>query len=292
MTRAAGTATTTTTTTTIPFEPAAEPGAGELAGFLRRMRERADPQSLGLPVSRRRRAPGLLREEVAQAAGISATWYTWLEQGRRVRASVEVLDALAQALRLDATERDHLLALARPDLHAPFAASPAASDEALARWVASLPQPAYAFDENWDLRCINTAADRLFGPFDLGDPLGRNLLRRIFLDTRWHAMFEGWDGIARASLGQFRNFNATRLQSPPVAGLVAELSQRSAQFKALWAERPLAPPALRQKLVRHPRHGLLAFEFVVLRPEAAEAGVRVSLYSAADARTAEVLAAL
>src|SRR5688572_21698944 len=128
MTRAAGTATTTTTTTTIPFEPAAEPGAGELAGFLRRMRERADPQSPGLP-----------REEVAQAAGISATWYTWLEQGRRVRASVEVLDALAQALRLDTTERDHLLALARPDLHAPFAASPAASDEALARWVASLP---------------------------------------------------------------------------------------------------------------------------------------------------------
>jgi transcriptional regulator with XRE-family HTH domain len=297
MTRDAGTAAT-------PFDAAAEvdrvadvaaagpPVNSELGDFLRRMRERASPQALGLSVSRRRRAPGLLREEVAQAAGISATWYTWLEQGRRVRASVEVLDALAQALQLDTTERGHLLALARPDLQSSFTNPADASGVALARWVASLPQPAYAFDENWDLRCFNSAADRLFGPFDLADPMGRNLLRRIFLDTRWQSLFEDWDGIARASLGQYRNFNATRLQSPAVAAMVAELSRRSPRFAALWAERPLAPPALRQKLVRHPQHGLLAFEFVVLRPEAAEAGVRVSLYSAADAHTAAVLAAL
>lgn len=298
MTRDAGTAattsitsTTSTATTTTKADPASAAAPGELAIFLRRMRERASPQALGLAVTRRRRAPGLLREEVAQAAGISATWYTWLEQGRRVRASVEVLEALAQALQLDATERSHLIAIARPDVQASLQPTSGVDDEALARWLESLPQPAYAFDDDWDLRCVNASARALFGGFDLQHPIERNLLRRIFLDAGWQSLFDDWESIARLSLGQFRAFNAARLHGPEVTALVEDLSRRSPQFAALWAERPLAPPALRQKLVRHPEHGLLCFEFVVLRPEAAQPGVRVCLYSAADARTADVLRA-
>jgi len=263
--------------------------AGELGAFLRRMRERASPQSLGLAVSRRRRAPGLLREEVAQAAGISATWYTWLEQGRRVRASVEVLDALARALSLDPTERRHLLALARPDLQRSFEPAADASIEALARWIMSLPQPAYAFDERWQVLVCNEAAHRLFGDFDPDGPLQGNLLRRIFLDTAWRSLLADWEQVARASVGQFRAFNSARLAEPPIATLVRELRRASSDFARLWDEGSVAPPALRQKLLHHPRHGRLSFEFVVLRPEGAPPGVRVSLYSAADMQTAQRL---
>lgn len=290
MTRNAGTATATATPNP-NGEPSEGAARGELGAFLRRMRERASPQALGLVVTPRRRAPGLLREEVAQAAGISVTWYTWLEQGRRVRASMQVLDALVQALQLDATERSHLLALARPDVQASLQPTSGVDDETLARWLESLPQPAYAFDENWDLRCVNASARVFFGGFDLQHPIEQNLLRRIFLDTGWQSLFDDWESIARLSLGQFRAFNAARLNSPEVTALVDDLCRLSPQFAALWAERPLAPPALRQKLVRHPRHGVLCFEFVVLRPEAAAPGVRVCLYSAADARTADMLRA-
>jgi transcriptional regulator with XRE-family HTH domain len=266
-----------------------EGDAGELGAFLRRMRERASPQSLGLAVSRRRRAPGLLREEVAQAAGISATWYTWLEQGRRVRASVEVLDALARALSLDATERHHLLALARPDLQRSFEPAADASLEALARWIASLPQPAYAFDERWNVLACNDAARRLFGDFAADDPVQGNLLRRIFLDPTWRTLLEDWEQVARASAGQFRHFNSARLGEPTIAALVDEMRRSSPDFARLWDEGGVAPPAMRQKLLRHPTRGMLSFEFVVLRPEGTPPGVRVSLYSAADAHTARQL---
>src|SRR6202046_1392981 len=84
----------------------------ELAAFLRARRERIQPEDVGLPPGTRRRTAGLRREELAQLAGVGVTWYTWLEQGRKINASVQVLDAIATTLRLDATERAHLFRLA------------------------------------------------------------------------------------------------------------------------------------------------------------------------------------
>ncbi|GAA3081300.1 hypothetical protein GCM10020000_79000 [Streptomyces olivoverticillatus] len=134
----------------------------ELGAFLRSRRERITPDEVGLPHTGRRRTPGLRREELALLAGISATWYTYLEQGRDVRASDQVLDALASALRLDRHERGHLFQLAD---HAPVAE--AEEPESLAAEVAAVPlllqpRPAYIIGGNYNVLSYNQAADELF----------------------------------------------------------------------------------------------------------------------------------
>src|SRR5579872_1919297 len=134
-----------------------------LGEFLRSRRARLSPGAVGLPEGVRRRTPGLRREEVAQLAGVGATWYTWLEQGREVRPSVEVLGALARALRLDPAERQHLFTLAGRPLPETRTVGPEHVGEPLKRMLASLTmQPAYVLGRRWDILAWNPAAAALF----------------------------------------------------------------------------------------------------------------------------------
>src|SRR6478736_3610635 len=128
----------------------------ELAAFLRSRRERISPEDVGLPPGTRRRTAGLRREEVAQLAGVGVTWYTWLEQGRPINASVQVLDAVARVLQLDTTEREHLYRLAG----IPFVREPGSDEEVVGKEVLGIlhsldPLPAVVFNSRYDVQASN-----------------------------------------------------------------------------------------------------------------------------------------
>ncbi|MES1200077.1 MAG: helix-turn-helix transcriptional regulator [Pseudomonadota bacterium] len=230
-----------------------------LGAYLRDRRAKLDPAALGLPLSRRR-TPGLRREEVAQRAHVSATWYTWLEQGRGGAPSAEVLDRIARALMLTDAEREHLflLGLGRPpEMH--YAATQDASPR-LQRVLDALdPVPAFVKTLTWDVVAWNRAASAVLG--DYAEPAQRNILRRIFLDPRARAAQLDWESVARFVVGAFRADYARAGASVEVKALVEDLSARSPEFAAMWRENDVRGHGEGTKQLRHPTAGLLTLEY-------------------------------
>lgn len=256
----------------------------QLGAFLRRVRERVQPTAR--MHTSRRRAVGLRREEVAVAAGISVTWYTWLEQGRPVRVSRETLRAIGAALHLDDIEQRHLEALATVAATAPSSAPSSAAitaeaNAALRRLVNALtPHPAYAVNACWDVLHVNDAAIRVFAPFDSRPSVTGNILRRLFLDPAWRTLFVNWDAIASSSVAQFRAATASLASDARVTGLVRQLTQESTVFATLWAQHALAEPPSWDKVLDHPEAGRLVFNYASLTPSCAPPDVRVISYLA------------
>lgn len=259
----------------------------ELGQFLRSAREAIAPQTIGLAASGRRRAKGLLREEVASAAGISATWYMWLEQARPVRPSPRALDGLSRALRLDAVQRAYLYRLARPDLQPGTSQSASYTPSAalLQLLEALAPKPAYLLDQRWDVVAWNAPAERLLGSFPGDEWWSRNLVARMFIDPQWRALFADWHDVARSCVAQFRAMAAELGRDPDHARLVSALEQASPEFAALWAMRELAEAPGWTKRFSHPELGALAFTYTSLRPEGADRQFRLTIYTAADDST-------
>jgi transcriptional regulator with XRE-family HTH domain len=208
----------------------------ELADFLRMKREKLSPQAVGLPSGTRRRTPGLRREEVAALAGVGLTWYTWLEQGREINASVEFLEDLARVLKLDATERYHLFLLAhqRPPVVAGH------------QWCQVTPlvrrllddltlRPAYVMNLSWDIIAWNPAADRLFA---IGErqPQQRNMLWMLFADPELNQRLMGWQEQAPQILASFRRDYARAPQDATMLQRIQALSDVSPQFRQLWQQ--------------------------------------------------------
>ena len=177
----------------------------ELARFLRSRRERITPEQVGLPIVGRRRTPGLRREEVALLAGVGTTWYTWLEQGRDVRASLEVLEAVARALRLTPAERAHVILLGRGE-HAPPCKAPAEEvSPTLRRLVANLgPGPAYLLSRTNDVLAASPEALNLFAGLADWPERQRNTIRYLFLHPTARDLFVFWERAARSSLAKLR----------------------------------------------------------------------------------------
>ena len=261
----------------------------ELGRFLRTRREHVTPDKLGIAVRRRRRAQGLLREEVAEHAGVSVTWYTWLEQARPMNPSARVLDGLAKALQLDASERRHLYRLARPDLR--VANLPAASEclspglDALLQGL--LPHPAYAINACWDVIAWNESANRVFGGFAHLRADERNILSRLLLDAAWRELFVDCDRILESAVAQFRATTAQVAASARVTEFVARLCERSPAFETLWARQHVAQPPVCQKTLKHPRVGKLKFDYATFRPDGASPDVRFTIYTPADVASAQ-----
>lgn len=238
----------------------------ELAAFLRARREALQPAEVGLPLGRSRRTPGLRREEIALLAGVSVTWYTWLEQGRPINASVDVLEALARSLRLDDAQRQHLLALAArnpgeptPDIeHAP---------DALVRLIDSMnPAPAYVLGPRWEFLAWNRAQSHLYPMIDHLAAEDRNLLWVVFAEPTARALVADWDVQARRILAEFRAGTAALRNDPKVATLVERLRATSTEFATLWAQVDVAGFQTRVRRYHHPRAGELAFEYQQLTP--------------------------
>jgi transcriptional regulator with XRE-family HTH domain len=234
----------------------------EAGKFLRSRRERLAPSDVGLPGGFRRRTPGLRREEVAMLAGIGTTWYTWMEQGRDVRPSDQVLTSLADALRLDWTERRHLFALHDRPAPAWRERKTEGVGEPLRRMLNSLTgQPAYVLGWRWDILAWNRAADVTFGPYARLDGDERNALHLLFVDPDHRCLLADWEELARASLAMFRADCVRRAGDPALDRLIVHLTRLSPEFSRWWPQRELAHPLTGVKRINHPNAGRMLFEY-------------------------------
>ena len=240
----------------------------ELAAFLRSRRERVAPEQVGLRPARRRRTPGLRREEVAQLAGVGVTWYTWLEQGRRINASTDVLRSIGRALRLDEAGQQHLLSLARPIGEAPPSiTSPDEVPSALRRLIESFePAPAYVLGPHWEFAAWNAAQARLYPPIERLEGLERNLIWVLFAHDEVRELIVDWDLHARQALAEFRAATTAVRRDPVMTELVGRLSDVSEEFRTWWPEHDVARFETRLRRFNHPRAGLLTFEYQQLTP--------------------------
>ena len=234
-----------------------------LGAYLKDRRGKLDAAALGFPL-KRRRTPGLRREEVAQRANVSATWYTWLEQGRGGAPSADVVDRLARALMLTDVEREHLflLALGRPpEVH--YQAAEGVTPR-LQRVLDALEiSPAYVKTSTWDVVAWNRAAATVLVDYGTLDPKQRNLLRLVFLDPHIRVKQPDWQGVARFVVGAFRAdvARAGAGAAKHVAALVDELSRESPEFAALWRDHDVRDTYEGPKRVRHPKAGVIALEY-------------------------------
>lgn len=223
-----------------------------LADFLRTRRERITPNDVDLPSGGRRRTPGLRREEVALLAGVGVTWYTWLEQGRPINASVQVLDAIAKALRMDTQERLHLLRLADVMVaaHPTSTAAPSAAVEAT---VAQLdPFPAFVVSERYDILAYNRAYNALVGNLDAVDPAERNHTWLFFTHPYWRSICVNRTLAARHLVNTLRATMATHLDDPLWTNLIARLREASPEFDELWNRNDVTSPGLPEKNFHSP----------------------------------------
>lgn len=241
-----------------------------LGQLLRSRRERLRPADVGLPPGSRRRTAGLRREEVALLASLSTTYYTFLEQGRPVRPSAQVLDALAAALRMSAAERRYLEVLA----HGPDGAGTTLTDEAppelLAPGVADLvqrldPEPALVKGRRWDVLAANLAARELFTDWLALPPGQRNLVRWMFLSSRAREVYLEWEAEARAMLGRFRLAAARYPADPGFQDLISGLRRDSAEVRDWWPRHDVAAVGSGSKKLCHPRLGPVDYAHVVLQ---------------------------
>lgn len=239
----------------------------ELAQFLRTRRERIGPAEAGLEPGRRRRTPGLRREEVALLAGVSATWYTWLEQGRPVRASEEVLDRLGRVLRLDPAEHRHLFVLARGHRPADPLDPPAVVDARLQALLDVLPYPAYAATNGWTVVAWNRAARLVFADYEALSGRERNIVWMAFTDPGHRRMAVNWEEQARSALALFRASTAPNIGEEWHRRFVAELAERSVEFREWWPHHDVRAAHAGPKLYDHPIAGRMAFEPMTLRYE-------------------------
>ncbi|HTU80210.1 MAG TPA: helix-turn-helix transcriptional regulator [Solirubrobacteraceae bacterium] len=240
---------------------------GELAHFLRSRRASLKPQDVGLPDGGRRRTPGLRREEVAQLAGVGATWYTWLEQGRDVRASLEVLEALARALRMSSAERTHLVLLGRGEEPAPCKAPAERVSATLRRLIENLgPNPAYVLGRRWDYLAWNDAAAVLFGDLARIPRATRNHAWLTFTDPARRVMFTDWERSSRLLVAKFRADSARHIGDREFESLIAALRNSSPEFAREWERHEVSQSGEARKDLRHPRAGMLSFSHAVFHP--------------------------
>ena len=246
-----------------PARGAARDRRRELGAFLRSRRARLRPAEVGLADWGVRRVPGLRREEVAQLANVGLTWYTWLEQGRQARPSAGVLTAIADALRLDAHEREYLFALTRdPEDQArggeDHTGAPAAAGFGLDKLVQGFePAPAYAISARFDVLAHNRPARLLFGDLGPGPGGPANMLHLGFTDPRWRMLVADREQEAARHVAMYRAAMTIHLDDPAWTALPARLAKLSPDFARFWASSDVAGPERRLKRFRHASAGPL-----------------------------------
>ena len=237
----------------------------ELGTFLSSRRGRLQPSELGLSTGQRR-TPGLRREEVALLAGVSVSWYTWLEQGRDIGVSAEVLKRLSSVLRLDRAESLHLFALS--SRQPPVIATGEEPSDGLVYLVQAIdPVPAYIRNGGLDILAWNPAVADLFVDYGRLEPHERNTLRLIFLYPPYRSLMRDWEQLARGMIRVFRAARAKASNKTPFDRLVEEIRAGSEEFRTWWPEVDVQGFDEGGKRLRHPTHGLLDLTYVALTPE-------------------------
>jgi transcriptional regulator with XRE-family HTH domain len=262
-----------------------------LGTYLKDRRAKLDPAAMGFSTGRRR-TPGLRREEVAQRASISPTWYTWLEQGRGGAPSADVLDRIARALMLTDIEREHLflLGLGRPP-EVRYQGNDGITPRLQRVLDALNPTPALIRNATWDVVAWNHASTIMLTDYAALPPEQRNVLRLLFLSPRARAQQYDWESVARFVVGSFRADAARAGATAEVGPLVEELCRLSPEFAAIWRDNDVSPHVEIVKHIRHPVLGPFAFEYssfaVDGRPD-----LNMVVYNPATPADAEKLRAL
>lgn len=240
----------------------------ELAEFLQALRKRGSPEEFGFPTGARRRTKGLRREEIAQLAGISATWYTWIEQGRDVNMSADALIRLAQALRLTRTERAYLFELAgRRDPQGHIQEDDLASTT-LTALLNNITVPAYILGRTWNILAWNPQAAHLFGDWLTAETnnMAPNLLRLVFTHPAAKTFVVNWEIRSKRLVAEFRADCRSRLEEPELQSLVTELSKASSDFDQFWKQHDVLERQGGLREFNHATEGLLAYQQVTMRP--------------------------
>lgn len=200
-------------------------------------------------------------------AGVSVTWYTWLEQGRPINVSRDVLDALARTMRLDPAERDHLYALVAGRDGEVMPVDATGAPDALGRLLAAMePAPAYVLGPRWEFLAWNRAQARLYPPIDRLEGIELNLVWAVMADPSTRTLLVDWEDQARRIVAEFRAGTATLHGDPVVDELVERLAAASPEFAAWWPAHDVARFQTRLRPYRHPRAGRLVFEYQQLTP--------------------------
>jgi transcriptional regulator with XRE-family HTH domain len=251
-----------------------------LGAFLRTRRARLQPTDVGLPVRPRRRTPGLRREDVAELANIGVSWYTLLEQGQDVHPSRQVLESLAQALRLTPAEEKHLFLLAAyKELPVRRAVEEEPVSPALQRVVDALdPHPAFIIGQRWDILTWNRAAGLLFSFHEEYPPYSRNVLWRFF-QRKYQTMDPDWERQAQALVAQFRADYARYPGDAAFREIIKDLQEVSPEFCTWWEQQNVRSLPDGPRIMMHPTLGQLEFDHVTfLTPLSPD--MRVKIYSA------------
>ena len=236
----------------------------ELAAFLRSRRERLAPEQVGLSPSRRRRTPGLRREEVAQLAGVGVTWYTWLEQARNINASPQVLDAIARTLRFDSHEHAHLFTLAGLPTTT-IADECDRTPPAVQLLVDRLePYPAAVLNARWDLLAFNRVNASFLPALESIPVEDRNCLWLAFTHPEWHAAIVDWEDAVSNMVAEYRATMAEHIDDPAWQSLVDRLHHASPEFTAVWERHDVVRLTSNAKRMRHPTAGVFNFVYTNL----------------------------
>jgi transcriptional regulator with XRE-family HTH domain len=260
----------------------------ELGAFVRSRRERTRPEQVGLPPMRRRRTPGLRREEVAQLAGVGITWYTWLEQGRDINPSAQVLDAISRTLQFDAHEHAHLFTLAG-------LSTTTIAHECLALYptVQPLidqfePYPAIALSARLDLLAYNRPYASFFSDLEEIPLEDRNALWLAFTHPEWDTAIVDREEVLGRMVAEYRAAMAEHLDDPAWKALVARLHRASPEFTAFWERHDVQGAESRTKRAMHPTAGLLSLDYTNLWL-APNLGTRIVAFTPADDQTRDRL---
>jgi transcriptional regulator with XRE-family HTH domain len=263
----------------------------ELGAFLRNRRERLRPEQVGLRPTRRRRTPGLRREEVAQLAGVGVTWYTWLEQGRDINASAQVLDAIARTLQFDPHEHSHLFTLAG-------LVRTTIADQCLELCPTAQPlidqlepYPAVVLNDRLDLLAYNRVYASFFEDIEAIGIEDRNVLWLAFTHPAWREAIVDWDDVVGRMVAEYRAGMAEHLDEPAWKLLVARLHKASREFTAMWERHDVQGVESRTKRAMHPTAGLLSLDYTNLWL-GQRLGTRIVAFTPADDETRRRLESL
>jgi len=233
----------------------------ELSDFLKTRRAKILPSQVGILTGMRRRTPGLRREEVAQLAGIGVTWYTWLEQGRPIHVSAQVIESLAKVLLLDKQECIHLYLLANQPLPADIPGYQGTVSPILQHVLDSLLLcPSFIMDQRWNVIAWNQAARLVIGDFSEMNGRERNVVWAMFTDNRYKKLFVDWNLHAKSLLGRFRSTCVQFIEDSCLAQFIDDLKMQSKEFDFWWSLHEIQSNSEIYKQLTHPVVGTLDFE--------------------------------
>lgn len=233
----------------------------ELADFLKTRRAKILPTQVGLSSGTRRRTPGLRREEVAQLAGIGLTWYTWLEQGRHIRVSAQVLESLSKILLLDKQERIHLYLLANQPIPTDLPGYQGTVSPILQHVLDSLALcPSFITDRRWNVIAWNQAACVILGDFSKMNARQRNVVWAMFTEDYFKQLYVDWHLHAKSLLGRFRSTCGKYIEDSWLNQFIDDLKGQSPEFNLWWLLHEIQNDSGVYKQLNHPVAGTLDFE--------------------------------